>query len=267
MAETRKGSLPAPETRCSICATRSTRFSTVSFRHPCSRPLVVGSWRRSRCGNSAALCRRSTSRSRIREIHIVAELPGLKQDDIDLNLQDDVLTVSGETRESREEKEKQYHLNERSYGRFERSVRLPDTVDRENISANFENGLLTITLPKTEKLRKSSASRSAASDGLSRPASCLRRGGTIPRMARLRPALRASPLNALPAKNLSALQIRRTASTISANALIVQEANATIRRPDLHLEPRYGSRCEEKRRHQHWPRRRHGRSEHGGLGI
>jgi HSP20 family protein len=86
-----------------------------------------------------------------REIQIVAELPGLKQDDISLNLQDDVLTVSGEARESREEKEKQYHLTERSYGRFERSFRLPDTVDRNQISANFENGLLTITLPKTEK--------------------------------------------------------------------------------------------------------------------
>jgi HSP20 family protein len=85
-----------------------------------------------------------------REIQIVAELPGLKQDDISLNLQDDVLTVSGEARESREEKEKQYHLTERSYGRFERSFRLPDTVDLNQISANFENGLLTITLPKTE---------------------------------------------------------------------------------------------------------------------
>jgi HSP20 family protein len=86
-----------------------------------------------------------------REIQIVAELPGLKQEDINLNLQDDVLTVSGETRESREEKEKQYHLTERSYGRFERSFRLPDTVDRDKISARFENGLLTITLPKSEK--------------------------------------------------------------------------------------------------------------------
>src|SRR5262249_4149835 len=62
-----------------------------------------------------------------REIQIVAELPGLKREDINLSLHDDVLTVSGETSESREEREKQYHLTERSYGRFERSFRLPDT--------------------------------------------------------------------------------------------------------------------------------------------
>ena len=84
----------------------------------------------------------------------MAELPGLKQDDIDLNLQDDVLTVSGETREFAGGKREAVPFEERSYGRFERSVRLPDTVDRENISANFENGLLTITLPKTEKTQK-----------------------------------------------------------------------------------------------------------------
>lgn len=90
-----------------------------------------------------------------REIHIVAELPGLKQEDVELNLEDDVLTLRGQTSDSREEKDKQYHLTERSYGRFERSFRLPETVDRERISANFGNGLLTITLPKSSKAQQS----------------------------------------------------------------------------------------------------------------
>jgi HSP20 family protein len=90
-----------------------------------------------------------------KEIQIVAELPGLKQEDVDLSLADDVLTIRGETRESREEREKQYHLTERSYGRFERSFQLPDFVDRERIAARFENGLLTVTLPKSEKARPS----------------------------------------------------------------------------------------------------------------
>lgn len=89
-----------------------------------------------------------------REIQIVAELPGLKQEDVDVSISNDILTLKGETRETREEKEKQYHLTERSYGRFERSFQLPETVDRERISASFENGLLTVTLPKSEKPRQ-----------------------------------------------------------------------------------------------------------------
>jgi HSP20 family protein len=89
-----------------------------------------------------------------REIQIVAELPGLKQENVELNLENDLLTLRGETSTSRDEKDKQYHLTERSYGRFERSFRLPDTVDREKISASFENGLLTVTLPKSERAQK-----------------------------------------------------------------------------------------------------------------
>lgn len=86
-----------------------------------------------------------------REIQIVAELPGLKQEDVELSVENDLLTLRGETSSSRDEKDKQYHLTERSYGRFERSFRLPETVDREKISASFDNGLLTVTLPKSER--------------------------------------------------------------------------------------------------------------------
>jgi HSP20 family protein len=89
-----------------------------------------------------------------REIQIVAELPGLKQEDVELSLDNDLLTLRGETSSSRDEKDKQYHLTERSYGRFERSFRLPETIDREKISANFENGLLTVTLPKSARAQQ-----------------------------------------------------------------------------------------------------------------
>lgn len=89
------------------------------------------------------------------EIQIVAELPGLKQEDVELSLEEDVLTLRGQTQESREEREKQYHLTERSNGRFERSFRLPDTVDRERISAKFDNGLLTVSLPKSPDVEPS----------------------------------------------------------------------------------------------------------------
>ncbi len=89
-----------------------------------------------------------------REIQIVAELPGLKQEDVELTLEDDLLTLRGQASESREEKDKQFHLTERSSGRFERSFRLPETVDRERVSAKFESGLLTVTLPKAERAQK-----------------------------------------------------------------------------------------------------------------
>ena len=88
-----------------------------------------------------------------REIQIVAELPGLKQEDVELHLENDLLTLRGETSSARDEKDKHYHLTERSYGRFQRSFRLPETVDRDKISASFENGLLTVTLPKSERAR------------------------------------------------------------------------------------------------------------------
>jgi HSP20 family protein len=89
-----------------------------------------------------------------RDIQIVAELPGLKQEDVELNLENDLLTLRGEAGSVRDEKDKQYHLTERSYGRFERSFRLPETVDRDKISASYENGLLTVTLPKSERARQ-----------------------------------------------------------------------------------------------------------------
>jgi HSP20 family protein len=89
-----------------------------------------------------------------REIQIVAELPGLKQEDVELILDDDLLTMQGQASESREQRERQFHLTERSYGRFERSFRLPETVERERITAKFENGLLTVTLPKTERAQQ-----------------------------------------------------------------------------------------------------------------
>jgi HSP20 family protein len=91
-----------------------------------------------------------------REIQIVAELPGLKQEDVELRLENDLLTLRGEASSARDQKDKHYHLTERSYGRFERSFRLPETVDREKISASFEHGLLTVTLPKSERAQQKS---------------------------------------------------------------------------------------------------------------
>lgn len=127
------------------------RFFSTSFFGPFGSRLIEAEPLRQRFGSIMPKVDVSESD---REIQIVAELPGLTQKDVDLTLEDEVLTISGETSESREEEEEQYHLTERGYGRFERSFRLPDTVNRERISANFENGLLTVTLPKSEQARQ-----------------------------------------------------------------------------------------------------------------
>ncbi|KMO40196.1 type III effector protein [Methylobacterium variabile] len=93
------------------------------------------------------------------EIRVTAELPGVTDKDIDVSLDDDILTIRGEkTFEERQGGEKEsYHIVERSYGTFQRSLRLPFTVDPDQVKASFEHGVLTVTLPKTaqqERVRK-----------------------------------------------------------------------------------------------------------------
>ena len=90
-----------------------------------------------------------------REIRITAELPGVTQDDVEVTLDDDVLTIRGEKRfEQRDEKEN-FHFLECSYGTFQRSLRLPYPIDPEQVQASFENGVLTVTLPKTGRQERS----------------------------------------------------------------------------------------------------------------
>ncbi len=86
------------------------------------------------------------------QLRIDIELPGVRLDDIDLTVEDRVLTVEGEKKMEREEGEKDsdFRLYERRYGRFERSFVLPRHVDTEKVDARLENGVLTVTLPKVE---------------------------------------------------------------------------------------------------------------------
>jgi HSP20 family protein len=84
---------------------------------------------------------------------IAAELPGVDEKDVSLTLQDDVLTVSGEKKSEREEKKEGYHVSERSYGSFRRSLRLPDDINADKISAKFDKGVMTITLPRIARAK------------------------------------------------------------------------------------------------------------------
>ena len=91
---------------------------------------------------------------REKDYEITAELPGMEEKDIEVNVSDDVLTIKGEKKEEKEEKKKDYYLSERRYGSFQRSFRVPDGVDASKIEANFKNGVLTVTLPKTAEAQK-----------------------------------------------------------------------------------------------------------------
>ena len=79
---------------------------------------------------------------------VTAELPGMDEKDIEVKLANGGLTIKGEKQEEKEEKRKDYHLHERTFGSFERYFAVPDGVDRDKIDASFKKGVLTVTLPK-----------------------------------------------------------------------------------------------------------------------
>jgi HSP20 family protein len=83
-----------------------------------------------------------------KEIELTAELPGLEEKDVQINLADNVLTIRGEKKAEKEEKDKNYHLVERSYGAFSRSIELPGGVDADKIKATITKGVLKVTVPK-----------------------------------------------------------------------------------------------------------------------
>ena len=85
---------------------------------------------------------------------ISAELPGIDAKDIDVSVTGDMLVLKGEKRQEKEEKDKNYHFSERTYGSFQRAFELPASVDRNHVSADFAKGVLTITLPKTVGAQK-----------------------------------------------------------------------------------------------------------------
>ena len=88
------------------------------------------------------------------ELVVKVEVSGMAPKDIDISLSDGVLTIKGEKKQEKEEKEADYHLVERSYGSFTRSIRLPKEVQNDKISASYKDGILKVTLPKSEEAKK-----------------------------------------------------------------------------------------------------------------
>ncbi len=87
------------------------------------------------------------------DIVVKAEIPGIEPNDIDISLTGDTLTVKGEKKPEKE-KEEDYHIMERNYGTFTRSVRMPGEVQSDKITATYKDGILKIVLPKSEKAKK-----------------------------------------------------------------------------------------------------------------
>lgn len=87
------------------------------------------------------------------EVVVKAEVPGIDAKDINISVTGDVLSIKGEKKSEREEKEENYHLVERSYGSFSRSLVLPAAVDVEKIEAKYDKGVLTVTCPKKEEVK------------------------------------------------------------------------------------------------------------------
>jgi HSP20 family protein len=89
-----------------------------------------------------------------KEYEITAELPGLDEKNVEVKFADGFLTIKGEKREEKEERKKDYYLSERRFGSFQRSFQVPESVDADKIVANFKNGVLTVTLPKSPEAQK-----------------------------------------------------------------------------------------------------------------
>jgi len=87
------------------------------------------------------------------EVIVKATIPGVKPEDLQISVAGDVLTIRGEVKQEEETKNKTYHLRERRYGTFSRSFPLPTAVVADKAHAEFENGILTLVLPKAEEVR------------------------------------------------------------------------------------------------------------------
>ncbi len=84
---------------------------------------------------------------------LTAEVPGIKEDDVEIKIEDNTLILQGERKFEKETKEESYHRIERSYGSFYRSFTLPSSIDQDKIQAEHENGVLRITMPKRPELK------------------------------------------------------------------------------------------------------------------
>src|SRR6185437_8078466 len=87
------------------------------------------------------------------KITVNAEVPGFRREDLDVSVHENNLIISGERKADEERKDGEFHRSERFYGRFHRSISLPFSVDNSKIEARYRDGVLTVTLPKSEQAK------------------------------------------------------------------------------------------------------------------
>jgi HSP20 family protein len=88
------------------------------------------------------------------DVVVKAELPGLKKEDVELNISDNLLTIRGEKKKEEEVKEKGYYYSERSYGGFTRTIEIPKDIQHDKVRATFKEGVLEVRLPMTEEAKR-----------------------------------------------------------------------------------------------------------------
>jgi HSP20 family protein len=122
------------------------RLPTPRLMSELDRPLLTAGWEISPAFDLI---------EREKEYEITAELPGIDEKDVDIKLSNRTMTIRGEKKVEKKEKEKDYYLSERRYGSFRRSFQIPPDVDPDKIEASFLKGVLTLTLPKTAEAQSS----------------------------------------------------------------------------------------------------------------
>ena len=102
-------------------------------------------------GRGGLIAPRLDVRETDKEIHVSVELPGVSEEDVEVDVDDDLLTVRAEKKEEREVERADQHVTERLFGVFQRSIRLPQSVDAQAVKATLDNGVLQIAIPKSEQ--------------------------------------------------------------------------------------------------------------------
>ena len=88
------------------------------------------------------------------DVVVKAEIPGIKKEELEVNITDDLLTIKGQKKKEEEVKEKGYYYSERSFGSFERSIEIPRPVHSDKARASFKDGVLEVRIPKTEEAKR-----------------------------------------------------------------------------------------------------------------
>ena len=155
--------IPWKQTRGSESAVRNGRDPVAALQSDVNRAfadflrivnLPMASWSAAAAADGGAAVQVDVEETD-KEVRVSAELPGINEDDIDVRVSDGMLVISGEKRADRKVDEDGYVLHERSFGRVERALPVPDGIDADAAQATFKNGVLTVTIPKTAQAQSS----------------------------------------------------------------------------------------------------------------